>query len=416
MIVDSAAYSGRCVCGREHSMTTRAAVIEAGCLKELDGLLARYGLRGKRCALYGENSYRATAGRRPRAEREIVLPSQGLHADENATARVLERLEPDTRLVLAVGSGTIHDIARYCAHKRGLPFVSIPTAATVDGFCSTVAAMTWRGYKTTLPAAAPVLVAADLDVIRAAPPELIRSGVGDILAKYIALADWKIAHLVTGEYLCPRILDIMRQAVDTVTGSVSGLLEGREEAFQSVTYALVMSGIAMQMMGNSRPASGAEHHISHMIEMGPEALNVAFPAMHGEKTGVGAVLAAREYERLSRVEDIGPYITDYRPLDEGRCRTFFGEKLIGGLLKENERDCLAQVEPERLAAAWPEIRRILSEIPPSGELYALLERLGAKRSLEDVGVSSRDLERVLAFSPLVRNRLTLMRMRRMIEM
>ncbi len=415
MIVDSTVYSGKCVCGREHQMSTRAAVIEAGCLGRLDEILREYGIGGKRCALYGENGWAAAAGLHPRAEQEIVLDPKGLHADEKSTALVLEKLEPDVELILAVGSGTIHDIARFCAHERGIRFVSVPTAASVDGFCSTVAAMTWYGYKKTLPAVAPELVVADTDIIKKAPVELVRSGVGDIMAKYIALAEWKIAHLTTGEYLCPRILDIMRQAADTVTESVPGLLEGRDEAFESVTYALVMSGIAMQMMGNSRPASGAEHHISHMIEMGPEALEVRFPAMHGEKTGVGSVLAAREYERLAAVEDIRPAIRDYAPLDEERCRAFFGERLMEGVLAENEKDCLAAVTPERLAEAWPEIRQILSEIPSSEKLYALLERLGAKRTLEDIGVSSGELDRVLEFSPLVRNRLTLMRMRRMIR-
>lgn len=416
MIVDSTVYSGKCVCGREHRMSTRAAVIEAGCLSRLDEILQEYGVGGKRCALYGENGWAATAGRHPRAEQEIVLDPKGLHADEKSTALVLERLEPDVELILAIGSGTIHDIARFCARERGLRFVSVPTAASVDGFCSTVAAMTWYGYKKTMPAVAPELVVADTDVIKKAPVELVRSGVGDIMAKYIALAEWKIAHLVTGEYLCPRILDIMREAADTVTESVPGLLKGRDEAFESVTYALVMSGIAMQMMGNSRPASGAEHHISHMIEMGPEALAVRFPAMHGEKTGVGSVLAAREYERLAAVEDIRPTIRDYAPLDVERCRAFFGERLMEGVLAENEKDCLASVVPERLAETWPEIRQILSEIPPSEKLYALLEQLGAKRTLEDIGVSSAELERVLEFSPLVRNRLTLMRMRRMIKL
>lgn len=415
MIVDSTVYSGKCVCGREHQMSTRAAVIEAGCLGRLDGILEEYGIGGKRCALYGENGWAATAGRRPRAEQELVLDPKGLHADEKSTALVLEKLEPDVELILAIGSGTIHDIARFCAHERGIRFVSVPTAASVDGFCSTVAAMTWYGYKKTLPAVAPELVVADTDIIKKAPVELVRSGVGDIMAKYIALAEWKIAHLVTGEYLCPRILDIMRRAADTVTESVPGLLEGRDEAFESVTYALVMSGIAMQMMGNSRPASGAEHHISHMIEMGPEALKVRFPAMHGEKTGVGSVLAAREYERLAAIEDIRPAIRDYAPLDAERCRTFFGERLMEGVLAENEKDCLAAVKPERLAEAWPEIRQILAEIPSSEKLYALLEQLGAKRCLEDIGVSSGELDRVLEFSPLVRNRLTLMRMRRMIR-
>ena len=128
------------------------------------------------------------------------------------------------------------------------------------GFCSTVAAMTWYGFKKTLPAVAPEIVLADTEIIKNAPMELVRSGVGDIMAKYTALADWKMAHVLTNELFCEKIYSIMQDAADTVMQSVPGIARGEESAYADVTYALIMSGIAMQMMGNSRPASGAEHH------------------------------------------------------------------------------------------------------------------------------------------------------------
>lgn len=116
---------------------------------------ARKRHRGETLYALRRADYAATAGRHPYAEQEIILPSKGLHADEKAVARTLAELHGDTKVLIAVGSGTIHDIACYCAHERGLHFVSCPTAASVDGFCSTVAAMTWHGYKKTLPAVAP---------------------------------------------------------------------------------------------------------------------------------------------------------------------------------------------------------------------------------------------------------------------
>ncbi len=415
ILVDSAKYSGLCTCGRSHDMVTRAAHIESGAMKKLDALLAQYGITGKRCALYGGNSHAATADRHPRAEQEIILDPEGLHANEISTAEVLEKLESDVEVLLAIGSGTIHDIARYCAHARGIRFVSVPTAASVDGFCSTVAAMTWHGYKKTLPAVAPEIVVADTDIIQKAPMELVRSGVGDIMAKYTALAEWQIANRLTGEYLCPVIFELMQKAADTAMDSVPGILRGEAEAYENITYALVMSGIAMQMMGNSRPASGAEHHISHMIEMEPEAFPVAFPALHGEKTGVGTLIAIREYGCLAQIEDIGPYAADYAPFDAEALQTFFGEHLYEAIRQENEKDCLAAVSRERLIECWPEIREILKKIPGEEYLDGLLQALGAKRSLEEIGASRSQTEALLRFSPMVRNRLTLMRMRRMIH-
>ena len=415
MFIDCSKYAGKCACGREHTMETRAAVIEPGCLFEFEKYMAQFGVTGKRCALYGENSYAATADRHPRAEQKIVLDPTGLHANEISTAEVLAKLEGDVEVIVAVGSGTIHDIARFCAHERGIRFVSCPTGASVDGFCSTVAAMTWYGFKKTLPAVAPEIVLADTEIIKNAPMELVRSGVGDIMAKYTALADWKMAHVLTNELLCEKIYSIMQDAADTVMQSVPGIVRGEESAYADVTYALIMSGIAMQMMGNSRPASGAEHHISHMIEMEPEAFPVKFPAMHGEKTGVGSLIAVREYKRLAKIEDITPYITDYAPIPEEHFRKFFGERLADSLMKENENDCLAKVSREKLSASWGELRRIIDELPTEEYLYGLLEMLDAKRDLASIGVEESELPVLLKNSPLVRNRLTLMRTRRMMN-
>lgn len=415
MFIDCSIYGGRCDCGREHYMETKGAIIEPGCLFEFERYMADFGITGKRCALYGENSYAAAGDRRPHAEQEIVLDPRGLHADEHSTAEVLSKLDGDVEVIVAVGSGTIHDIARYCAHERGIRFVSCPTAASVDGFCSTVAAMTWYGFKKTLPAVAPELVIADVDIISKAPMELVRSGVGDIMAKYTALADWRIANLLTGEHLCRRIYDIMKSAADTVMDSIPGILRSEADAYTNVTYALVMSGIAMQMMGNSRPASGGEHHISHMIEVEPESFPVAFRAMHGEKTGVGSLLTVAEYKRLAELEDIAPYVKDYAPVPDEHFVHFFGERLANALIEENRNDCLAAVTKEALCSGWSEIRAIVGELPSVEYLYGLLEAIGAKRTLESIGVSSGQLDELLNNSPLIRNRLTLMRARRMMD-
>ena len=397
-------------------MTTKTAVIEPGCLEKFDEIMERYGVSGKRCALYDENTWAAVGAKRPAVRQEIVLDPAGLHADENSTAKVLAALEEDVEVIVAVGAGTVHDIARYCAHERGCRFVSCPTAASVDGFCSNVAAMTWHGYKKTLPAVAPEIVVADTDIIKNAPIRLAGSGVGDILAKYTALADWRIAHLLIGEHFCQRICGIMDEAVETVVSRTDGILTGDGGAFAALTYALVMSGIAMQMMGNSRPASGAEHHISHMIEMKAAALNAVSSALHGEKAGVGAVLAVGEYRRLAAMEDIASCLRPYCPVTEKEIEAVYGRDLAQAIAGENREDCLAGVTRSLLAEKWPEICAVAAQLPEEGELSAILSKLGAKRSLEDIGIPESKKGLLLDWSPLVRNRLTLMRVRRMIEL
>ena len=416
MDIDLEKYSGTCSCGKVHPLTTRTVKISSGALKDIEKYIEESGLKGKRCVIYDENTYKVTEGRHPGADQEIVLDPKDLHANEISTAYVLSILEKDIDYIIAIGTGTVHDISRYCAHDRGISFVSCPTGASVDGFCSTVCSMTWYGYKKTLPAVAPVMVVADTDIFSAAPENLIRSGAGDILAKYTALCDWKIAHAVTGEYLCDTVYGIMEEALRDVAEAIASDDWGSPASAEKVMYALVMSGIAMQMMGNSRPASGCEHHISHMIEMDSPALEVSFQAMHGEKTGVGAVIGSEVYHRMAQTEDISGKLVPYAPADPEFIEKVFGDGLKDAIFEENSSDVLSSVEPEKLIAAWPEIRRIISEVPSPEEIYAMLGKIGAKKDLKDIGVGDDKLPLIIEASPLVRNRLTLMRMRRILRL
>ena len=417
MRIDSTKYGGLCKCGKEHHMATRTCIIESGALKQLDEILESEGICGKRCAVYGSNTWNNPLFPHPMAEQEIILPSEGLHADEHSTAAVLEQLSGDIDLLLACGSGSIHDTVRYCAAQRGIPFVALPTAASVDGYCSAVAAMTWKGYKKTINAVAPLLVVADLDVISKAPAYLTASGVGDVLGKYIALADWRIAHELTGEDVCPVIYDIMRESVEKIWDSCLDTLSGDQDAFESVMYGLLMSGLAMQMMGNSRPASGAEHHVSHLIETRPDGLGgVNSPALHGEKVGVGTLIASRVYHQMAETEDISGMVREYKPLDDNWLQEFYGEKLYPTAKEENRNDCLAAVTQDAIIEAWPKIREIIAEIPTEEEIYDKFEKLGAKRSLSDIEVPEELLPVLIEHSPTVRNRLTLMRVRRMLDL
>lgn len=415
MIIDSKKYNGPCSCGRSHEMATQLAVIQPGCLKNFDQYLNDAGLTGKRAAIYDQNTYHAKNLVRPQTAQEIILNPENLHANESATSTVLSQLDPDVQVLVAVGSGTIHDITRFCAKERGIPFVACPTAASVDGFCSTVSAMTWGGFKKTLPGVAPILVLADIDIIKEAPPALALSGVGDVLGKYTALADWKIAHALTGEFLCPEIEALTRKAVEEVYTSCRQIASGSPAAFERLTYGLLLSGLAMQMMGNSRPASGAEHHISHIIEMEPETLGIHSSALHGEKVGVGTALASGVYHKLAEIADIAPLVKEYPPITDALIRESYGDRLFDSIAQENRTDCMAAVTPQLLAKQWPAIREIIAQIPTREELEALYREIGAKTTLEDLQVDPALLPKLLAYSPLVRNRMTLMRIRRMID-
>ena len=124
MKFNSMEYSGKCSCGRTHDLETQFCVIESGCLKDIDIYLKKYDLTGFSVAVYDDNTYLAAKDRRPKANAEVVLPAEDLHANERAVAMLLEQLPQEADYLIAVGSGTVHDIVRYCAHERGIDFVS----------------------------------------------------------------------------------------------------------------------------------------------------------------------------------------------------------------------------------------------------------------------------------------------------
>ena len=413
MIIDSKQYNGMCACGREHKMTTVLSVVEPGCMKKIGDYLKQMHLDGCTAAIYDENTYRATADRHPAVDHEIVLDPENLHANEHGVDLLMGKLPKEAKILIAVGSGTIHDLTRYCAYKNGLEFVSCPTAASVDGFCSSVAAMTWHGCKKTLTAKSPLFVLADIDIIKSAPIRLAKSGFGDMIGKFIALTDWKISHILTGEFYCDRIAELTLEATRKVMDSADGILQGEEKAYEALMAGLLLSGLAMQMMGNSRPASGAEHHISHIIEMQPEFIRRESHALHGEKVGVGTLIAAEVYRKLAALPS--PEFTDYTEFPAEELREVFGSRLSDEIAAENSKDCAAGIKGRTIAESWGKIREELQKIPDPAALAALYERHGIKRTLSDIEADDGILEKLIAYSPAVRNRVTLMRIKKCIH-
>lgn len=413
MIIDSKQYNGLCTCGRNHTMETAFCIIESGCLKKLRTYMEQYEIKGHTIAVYDENTYKATADRHPEVDGEVILPAEDLHANEHGVTELMKRLPEQAEVLIAIGSGTVHDITRYCAYKRGMDFVSCPTAASVDGFCSSVAAMTWEGCKKTLTAVSPKIVVADLHVIQNAPIRLARSGFGDMIGKYVSLTDWKIGSIIADEFYCDAVAKLTMDATEQVLQSARGILSGDCEAYEKLMYGLLLSGLAMQMMGNSRPASGAEHHISHLIEMKAQALGVESDALHGEKVGVGTLLALKEYQHLAALQQ--PAFSDYKPISAELIRDIFGCDMAESIVAENEKDAAASVTAEVLSAKWGCIRQEIAKLPKPLELTKLYEDLGVISNLPEINVPAELEGKLLDYSPMVRNRLTLMRLRKCIN-
>lgn len=409
MILDCAKYSGPCSCGREHPLETRLVAVEYGALSRFDEYMASCGLGGKRTVLYDTNTYNLPGMVHVRADKEIVLEAKGLHSEKGLIEAVMPQLD-DPDVIITVGSGTLMDFARYPAFKLGKPFVAIPTLASSDGFTANICSVVIDGHKRSIPMCAPALVVADLNIISGAPMFLTVSGIADILSKHISLADWKIARLVAGEYYCERVAGLAQEALDMMTACAEGLLRGEAPDFEAMTMAQMISGLTMQLMGNSRAASGAEHLIAHLVEMKPPRFENA-RGIHGECVGVGTVLCAEEYRRMAEKT---PKARPFAPLPEGWIREKFGY-LADGVIAENKNDVLASFDPQNIVDNWQGVQEILAKIPPADGLRDTLRRLGGKYRLSDIGIDEALEPEILDISAAIRNRLTLARMRRVLD-
>lgn len=411
---------GICACGKPHPVSLRALVMERGALEKIPQVISDLGDYAHLVMVCDDNTY-AAAGQRveglcvPLWQREgksfqticLHSPAHGLHATETVVGDVMASMGA-CDLLIAVGSGTIHDITRYVATELSLDFVSVPTAASVDGFLSSIAAMTWHGVKRSFPAKPPIALISDSDVLAAAPYALTASGVGDLLGKYTALFDWRVAHMITGEYICERVISLEEEALSEVLACKDAVAAQDPAAVETVMYGLVLSGLAMQMVGNSRPASGSEHHVSHLIEM--DVLTRDNPALHGEKVGVAAALVADRYHRILSLAPRELDIDAYRGLPIDRIRAVFGDRTREVLSAENTPDPLGDVSASKLAARWSDIKTLADRTLPTGkELRQLLTDMGAKSVLGDIDLPETLWDTLWEMSPYVRRRLTFMR-------
>jgi glycerol-1-phosphate dehydrogenase [NAD(P)+] len=233
-----------------------------------------------------------TAGRTLREA--YVFPGEPtLYAEYGNITTLAESLRGHDAIPVAVGAGTLNDIVKRAAHETDRPYMVVGTAASMDGYTSFGAAITKDGYKQTLSCPAPRAVLADLDVLTAAPAEMTQSGYADLLAKIPAGADWIVADAMEVEKIDDRVWDLVQGPLREATGRPAELHAGDARAMDDLIEGLMMAGLAMQVAGGSRPASGAEHYFSHLWELEHLA-----HASHGFKVGIGSISIAAFYERL----------------------------------------------------------------------------------------------------------------------
>src|SRR4051812_16979962 len=287
---------------------TRHVVIEAGALAAVDRVLAEgVGAEAAAVVVADETTMRVAGAAVDEALRHAgrdvldphVLPARPvLYADYDNVTKVATALRRHAAIPVAVGSGTINDIVKRAAHECERPYMSVATAASMDGYTAFGAAITKDGYKRTMECPAPRAVVADLDVLTGAPPAMTASGYAALLGKVTAGADWIVADALGVEPISGPGWHLVQPGLRAAVGRPADLRAGDPRAMRALIDGLVMAGLAMQAQQSSRPASGAEHQFSHLWEMEGLGRDADPPLSHGFKVGLGTIAIAALYERL----------------------------------------------------------------------------------------------------------------------
>lgn len=253
--------------------------------------------------------------------------------------------------VVGLGGGKALDVAKYVAFLARLPYVTAPTSLSNDGFCSPRASLTVEGRKRGHAARLPGTVVIDTEVCLAAPEPLWWSGVGDLVAKITAVADWKLAFHAVGEPVNDFAALLGEATVYQFTARPERDLDG----VRLLATALMLNGIAMEIAGSSRPASGGEHLISHALDE-----IAARPRLHGLQVGVASYVCARLQGDPAAVDRIDRVLAATGFWAGVRADPFSGDEWLSAVrlapsLRPGYHTVLAGRDP------LPEVERMLDE-------------------------------------------------------
>ena len=394
----------------ERATDTKACLVGDGVLGETAGLFKKFFPGSGRAIVIDDPRTRAAAGEKVAA----MLRSQGVEVSEHV-------LEPDGKIFhgdyryaeevreaikaagavnivpVAVGSGVVNDVTKRASGELGIPYLTVGTAASVDGYSSFGAALrSPEGAKQTYPCPAPRVIVADLDVMRTAPAWMAASGFADLMAKVPAGADWILAYELGATEWHDSAWHTVQDGLKDAIGDPEGVVAMKTEPLTRFVEGLMLGGFTMQDMQSSRPASGAEHMFSHLLEMRDHTFKGEI-VPHGIQVGVFTLFMCRVYEQILAFDysrlDVEACLRNWTPLEEQEkigAAMFAGTKFpdIGvkaAKAKFIDREA-TRARLEDFKARWPQIRaRLEAQMVPSAEIERRLKVVGAPTTPEGIG-------------------------------
>lgn len=376
------------------------------------------------------NTYPALGQRAEAALREqgwdvrtAILHGDDVIADARYMMQVLLATDSTPRTYVAVGSGTITDISRFLSHRSGQKFISLPTAASVDGFTSIGAPIVVDGAKITVVTHGPLAVFADLPTLCAAPRPMIAAGFGDLIAKLTSVADWELGHLLWNEPYDETIARRSRDAAWAAVHQLEAIANADCDGVKTLMEGLIESGFCMLDFGETRPASGAEHHISHLWEM-MLLREGRHSVLHGAKVGVAVIVSAQRYDAIkamSRSEAanrLARATLPDREADIAAIRQAFPH--MADELIEIQAPFLNMTEAQfnalkaQVLDNWDAIRRIAATVPSATEVTGWLRRVGGPVTAAEISLSDDEFELGVRCGHFYRNRFSVAKLGRML--
>ena len=406
-------FKSECPCRKKHETAINDVRIGSGVVSDVGDILSENGFSKNILLVADKNTLKAADG----IEQSLKDFNVEYKIYDNLRVATMEHVNEIEKAVagrdisiLSVGTGSLNDICRLASARQKKRMCIFATAPSMDGFASYGAPIVNNGFKSTYPAKSPEVIIGDTRVLAAAPNELKSAGFGDMIAKYVGLIDWQISALLTGEYYCERIAALTRGAADELVSLADRVTINDEHTAGKIFEALLKTGIGMSFAKNSRPASGSEHIVAHLMEC-IELRDGIIPNFHGDDVGVCTLEMLKYYNNLAEPEVIN---TKYESVDWDDVYRFYGN-MAEDVKKLNTPDnVIDAVDKDELKKNWKVIAGYIRSVPGYDECSAAMEKAGCKITIEDIKKERSFFESCVKYSPYMRRRLTLLRMKDMI--
>lgn len=406
-------FKKECPCGRKHETSIHDIRIASGLVHNTGDILKENNFSNNILFVADNNTLKAADGIEKSLKDFNIRYKiyEDLRVADMVLVNEIENLIKEKDIsVISVGTGSLNDICRLACARQDKKLCIFATAPSMDGFASYSAPIVCNGFKSSYPAKSPEVIIGDTKILASAPNELKSAGFGDMVAKYVGLIDWQISSLLTGEYYCEKIAALTRSAIDELMNMADKVTENDEYTAGKIFEALLKTGIGMSFSQNSRPASGSEHIISHLIEC-VELRDNIIPNYHGDDIGVCTLETLKIYNSLAEkssvetrneIVDWDDVFEFYGNMADNVRELNFPENIIDGVDKDNLKD------------KWDLIVEIIHGVPGYEECKAAMQRAGCKITTKDIGKDKDFFNDCVKYSPYMRKRLTLLRMRNMI--